>query len=126
MATVTIHDEQLHIDIHSLDKLWTFTSSLSIPLAHVRGATADPGMAKEPKGIRGPGARIPGILVAGSFKQDGERVFWDVHDMSKAVVIELNDEKYQRLVVEVDDPRKTAELVEEALVRSRRTPRQRH
>lgn len=120
MATITVGDGRLHIDIHRLDKLWTLTSSLTIPLDHVRGATADPTIASEPKGLRGPGAHVPGVLVAGTFHQDGERVFWDVHDVAKAVVIELEDEKYRRLVVEADDPRATAERIEQALIAHRR------
>jgi hypothetical protein len=31
-------------------------------------------------------------------------VFWDVHDPEKTVVIHLKDERYARLVIEVDDP----------------------
>lgn len=120
MATVTVRDDQLHIEIRSLDKLWTMKSSLSVPLRHVRGATADPTITSEPKGWRGPGANVPGLLYAGTFHQDGERVFWDVHDAAKVVVIELEDEKYRRLVIEVDDPRATAELIEQALITARR------
>jgi hypothetical protein len=31
-------------------------------------------------------------------------VFWDVHDADKAIGIELRDERYARLVIEVADP----------------------
>src|SRR4051794_33406565 len=103
--------------MQGLDKLWALKSRLEVPLAHVRGATADPGVVKEPKGIRAPGAHVPGVLTAGTFHIDGERVFWDVHDPEKAVVIELDDERYARLVVQVDDPRATVALVERALHR---------
>ena len=34
----------------------------------------------------------------------GRREFWDVHDPERAVTIDLVDEPYQRLVVEVADP----------------------
>lgn len=115
MATITVDRRELRIDVHGLDKLWTFTSQLSIPLAHVRGATADPGIVREPKGRRGPGAYISGVIVAGTFRQDGHKVFWDVHDPTRAVVIELRDETYQRLVIEVDDPKATVDLVEQAI-----------
>ena len=54
------------------------------------------------------------MIVAGTFRQDGERVFWDVHDRSKAVVVELHDDTYTRLVVQVADPRATVDLVERA------------
>ena len=55
--------------------------------------------------------------VAGIFHQDGERVSWDVRDRSRAVVIELHDERYRRLVLSVEDPGTTADLVEAAISR---------
>ncbi|WAL66457.1 hypothetical protein ORV05_01130 [Amycolatopsis cynarae] len=114
MARIDIDGDDLVVTIEGLDKLWALKSSLTIPLANVRGATADPGIAKEPKGIRAPGAYLPGVITAGTFHLDGERVFWDVHDPAKAVVIELADERYARLVVEVEDPRAAVALVENA------------
>jgi hypothetical protein len=117
MATVSIDGDTLDISVEGLDTLWTLKCHLSIPLAHVRGATADAGIVGEPKGWRGPGTHLPGVLVAGTFHQDGERVFWDVHNPSDTIVIELADDTYRRLVIDVDNPRATVELIERALAR---------
>ena len=111
MASISIDGTHLTIEVHGVDRLWALKGRLTIPLDHVRGATADPGMTNEPKGLRGPGTHLTGVIVAGTFHQDGQKVFWDVHDHSKAVVIELQDDTYQRLVVEVDDPKATVELI---------------
>lgn len=118
MAQVHVDGENLIVEIEGLDKLWALKSRLTIPLAHVRGATVDPGVNQEPKGIRAPGSYVPGVITAGTFHLDGERVFWDVHDPAKAVVIELADERYARLVVQVADPGATVALVERATHRS--------
>ncbi|MFM9613541.1 hypothetical protein DF268_28445 [Streptomyces sp. V2] len=115
MARIRIDGDHLVVVIEGLDKLWAFKGSLTIPLANVRGATADPGISTDPKGIRAPGSHVPGVITAGTFHQDGEKIFWDVKDASKAVVIELADERYTRLVLQVDDPRATVALVEKAL-----------
>ena len=117
MATVTIEDDHLLIEVHGLDKLWALKSHLKIPLANVRGATVDPGIAMDYQGWRGPGTYLPGVITAGTFHQDGERIFWDVHDASKVVVIELDHESYRRLVIEVADPKGTADDIERALRR---------
>jgi hypothetical protein len=117
MARMDIAGDKLIVEIEGLDKLWAFKSRLEIPLANVRGATADPGAARGPKGIRNAGAHFPGILTAGTFHIDGERVFWDVRDPAKAVVIQLNDERYTRLIIEVADPRTTVDLIEHAITR---------
>ncbi|WP_433604078.1 hypothetical protein ACQP2P_23570 [Dactylosporangium sp. CA-139114] len=112
---MTVDNGTLVVEIEGLDKLWALKSRLAIPLANVRGATADPGIAREPKGIRAPGAHIPNVVTAGTFHLDGEKVFWDVHDPRKAVVIELADERYARLVIEVEDPRAVVALVEHSI-----------
>jgi hypothetical protein len=114
MAKISIDGDNLVVEIEGLDKLWALKGQLVIPLANVRGATADPGIIKEPKGLRWPGTRVPGIITAGTFHIDDEQVFWDVHDAGKAVVIELADDRYARLVVEVADPRATVALIERA------------
>ena len=115
MATIHIADDDLIVQVHGLDRLWTLKRRLRIPLAHVRGATADPGIVLEPKGRRGPGAHVAGVVVAGTFRHDGERVFWDVHHTNKAIVIELQDDAYRRLIIEVDEPRVAVALIEAAL-----------
>ncbi|WP_413759994.1 hypothetical protein [Streptomyces sp. MMBL 11-3] len=115
MALVRIDGDNLVVVNEGLDKLWSFKGSLTIPLANVRGATADPGVAADPKGIRAPGAHVPGLITAGTFHQEGEKVFWNVKNASKAVVVELADEEYARLVLQVDDPRATVALIENAL-----------
>ena len=114
MAKVSIDGDSLVVEIEGLDKLWALKSRLTIPLANIRGATADPGIIKDPKGIRAPGTHVPGVITAGTFHIDGERVFWDVHDATKAVVIELTDQRYARLVIEVPDPQLTVTLIEQA------------
>jgi hypothetical protein len=115
MAQVSIDRDTLVVEIEGADKLWALKSRLAIPLAHVRGATADPGILHEPKGIRAPGTHLPGVITAGTFYVDGERVFWDVHEAAKAIVIELSDERYARLVVQVADPAATVALIERAI-----------
>ena len=115
MATVSIEGSNLVVDIHGLDKIWSFTSRLSIPLAHVRGARADPTVASESKGWRGPGTHIPGILVAGTFHHDGSKVFWDVRHAADTVVIDLEHETYRQLIIGVDDPAAVVEHIAQAI-----------
>ncbi|WP_457034388.1 hypothetical protein [Kitasatospora sp. P5_F3] len=114
MANVRIDGDTLIVEIQGLDKLWALKSRLIIPLANVRGATADPGISRQAKGFRAPGTHFPGLITAGTFHIDGERVFWDVHNSANAVVIELADQRYARLVIEVSDPRAAVALIERA------------
>ena len=115
MARVEIADDRLTVHIDGMDRLWTFKTRLDIPLAHVTGASTDSAVVRGRKGWRGPGARIPGVIVAGAYHLNGERVFWDVHDPAKAVVVELTGERYARLVIGVADPTETVARIEAAI-----------
>lgn len=112
---VTVTDSQIIIEPQGLDKLWSFRGRLEVPIAHVKGATHDPGMEGEPKGWRGPGLHVPGKL-AGTFHADGERQFWNVTGFNRTIVIELDpSEHFTRLIITVDDPRATVDAINQVV-----------
>ena len=116
MAEVELTENTLVIHVRGMDRLWALKSRFEIPLSHVVGAEVDLEVAQGwRKGIRAPGTHVPGVITAGTFYQDGERVFWDVHDPERTVVIHLKDERYARLVIEVADPPVTATAILGAL-----------
>jgi hypothetical protein len=116
MVELSISGGSLVLHVQGADKLWAFKSSLEIPLMHIVTITADPAIAHGWwHGLRLPGTNIPGVLTAGTFYQDGKRVFWDVHNPENTVVIKLRDERYDELVVEVADANAAVELVKAVL-----------
>lgn len=118
MVDLSVADGKMVLQVRGADQLWAFKSSLEIPLAHIAAIRADPAIAHGWwHGIRMPGTNIPGVLTAGTFYQHGQRVFWDVHNPDNTVVIELKDERYNELIVEVADPQAAVELVKAALPR---------
>lgn len=60
------------------------------------------------------GTNVPGVITAGTFYQHGQRVFWDIHRPEHTIVIELHDERYNELIVEVGDPEVAVELIRNA------------
>ncbi len=105
MVEISVTDDHLHLEVKGLDKLWTFKSQLDIPLRHIRNVRHDPQAASGWwHGIKLVGTNIPGLLTAGQFYQHGQRVFWDVHDPTKSIIIELHDERFAEVIVEVPDP----------------------
>lgn len=63
------------------------------------------------------GTNVPGVITAGTFYQDGERIFWDVHDSNKTILIDLRNEKYQQLIVEVSDPEAAVQSLKSELLK---------
>jgi hypothetical protein len=116
VAEVELAENTLSIHVRGMDQLWALRSHLEIPLSHVSGAEAAPEVARRWwQGLRSGGTHVPGVITAGTFHQEGERVFWDVHDPEKAIVIRLRDERYARLVIEVEDPPATVAAIQAAL-----------
>ena len=115
MNRVTITATTLVVEPRGLDKMWSFTRRIEVPLAHVRGATFDPGANHERKGIRSPGLAVVGKW-SGTFRKDGDRSFWNVSAPGRTIVIELTDESWDRLFLTVEEPRHLVDEINAAAI----------
>jgi len=115
MVDLSVAEGKLVLQIRGADRLWAPKSSLEIPLQHIASVRSDPSVAHGwYHGIRAPGTNVPGVLTAGTFYQHGQRIFWDVHHPENTIAIELRDERYNELIVEVSDPEAAVELISTA------------
>jgi len=116
MARIELHGDKLVVHVTGADRIFAFRSELEIPLEHVAAVARDEDEARTwHHGVRAPGTNLPGVITAGTFHEHGERVFWDVHHPERAIALSLRDERYARLVVEVDDPDETIAAIDAAL-----------
>jgi hypothetical protein len=117
MTEVTIEDHTLAVEMEGADKLWTMHSHIDVPLDHIAQIRRSPDETRGFwRGLRAPGTRLPGVIdAAGTFYHDGKRIFFDVHDPDNTVVIELHDEHFDELVLEVADPDQVVATVQSAL-----------
>jgi hypothetical protein len=121
MVDVMVQGDRVVFEVEGMHKLWALRSRLEIPLRHVRSVRADPSVARGLwRGLKLAGSDIPGLFAAGTFYRQGRLIFYDVRDPSHAIVVELDDETYDRLVVEVRDPAAVVATLTAALPRERR------
>ena len=112
MVEITVTDQAAIFEVQGWDKFWALRSRLEIPLVHLRGIRADSEVARGWwHGIKWPGTNVPGVITAGTFYHHGRRLFWDVHDPQRTVVVELAHENYDELVIEVADPAAAVSLL---------------
>ncbi|OGX83346.1 hypothetical protein BEN47_03375 [Hymenobacter lapidarius] len=108
MVEVTHQGDDVLFTVQGLHKLWAFKSSLTIPRSHIAGVRQDPEAARNLKGWRALGTAVPWGLKAGTFYLDGtpglKPAFIDMVDPDQTVIIDLHDEEYQQLIIEVEDP----------------------
>ena len=116
MVELSVEGDSAVFEVQGWDQLWSLRSRLEIPLAHITGAHWDP----EPamgwfQGLKLAGTEVPNLFRAGTFYQDGGLVFWDVYHPERTIVIELEHERYQKLIVEVADPGAAVTLITRSL-----------
>ena len=115
MVEIAIEGETAIFEVRGQDKLWSLRSRLELPLAHIKGAHADPQPAMGWfQGLKLAGTALPNLFRAGTFYQDGGLVFWDVRHPEKTIVVELAHETYRKLVIEVADPDVAVALINNA------------
>jgi len=107
MASIEITAQDLVVRVHGMDRVLALRSSVSVPLAHVAGvrehgeeANFDDAVRDSGRGI---GTFVRGRVAAGTLRLPSGRSFYDVHDPSKAIVIDLRSEPFEHLVVQIDD-----------------------
>ena len=111
MVQIEKEGDNFVFEIKGLHKLWALKSRLTIPVAHILKVYADKEKSAWVWGLRMPGTQIPGIITAGTYIVKDGVIFCDVMDVSKSIVIELHDEHYKMLVIEVEDPAKAIEIL---------------
>jgi hypothetical protein len=116
MVEITPFHDRLALEVKGWHKLWALKSRLEIPLEHIKGVHADPHPAMGWfQGMKLAGTDIPHIFRAGLFYQEGNKVFWDVRHPAQTIVIDLEDESVAKLIVEVEDPEASVQVVLEIM-----------
>jgi hypothetical protein len=117
MVEVHTNGGKVRFEVLGRDKFYAAKRRVDVPVAHITGvrrAGADVG---RPRGLRLAGASVPGFIYAGSFWGRGSGwTFWDVRvaDAANVIVVELKDDFYRQLVVEVRDPDAAISAIESA------------
>ncbi len=105
MINVSIEGANAVFEVEASHKLWALKSRLEVPLAHIKRVYADPDPAMGLfDGWKVIGTDVPHMFRAGTFWMHGHRAFYDVRHPEKTIVVELENEHYAELIVEVADP----------------------
>ncbi len=103
MAQITVSATELKVAISFLESVQALQRSFNIPLSKVRGATVDHNYIKAGLGLRSPGTGFPGVVAKGHFYKNGDRQLSLWHKGQDIIVIELQDSKWNRLILGCED-----------------------
>jgi hypothetical protein len=114
-VAVDVAGGEVAVRIGGIDRLWSLTSGVRVPLSGVRGAAVvDRRQAlASASALRLPGTSWPGVIRAGSYGLGARRELWCVHRADRVLVLELEGQRYRRVVVEVPDAERVARQINE-------------
>ncbi|MCU1282060.1 MAG: hypothetical protein JWM53_5606 [bacterium] len=118
MTTIEMTHDKLVLTVKGFDVILALKHHLEIPLAHVLGAevgVSDEVRARLSHSLRLPGTHLPGLITAGSYAEHGRWMFWDIRNGDQAITIRIAHEKYDRVVVDVEDPASAVAAITTAL-----------
>jgi hypothetical protein len=104
VANLETTDDTVTVKLTGAEKLEAVHGDLTVPRAAVTSVRAVPDGMAEVHGLRMPGAGIPGVIMVGTFRSPEATTFAVCHGEKPAVVIELSGERYDKIVVTVDNP----------------------
>ncbi len=111
MVTIEKQHGNFIFEINGLHKLWALKSRLTIPADNILKAYPNKENLNFMLGLRMPGTHIPGLITAGTYIVKDGVIFCDVMDHSKSIVVELQDENYKQLIIEVENPEEAIALL---------------
>lgn len=119
MAAVGVSpDDRLMVRPVGLMRLWSLSKGLDCPVTSI----SDVGVSDRktlPRKWRTLGTHLPGVMTAGRFRSHGDSDLWMVGRAKEVLVIELHDQPYRHLIVEVEDPHAAVEALRAAMNRER-------
>jgi hypothetical protein len=110
MADVFLDRDEVHVVLGALERVGALRGDLVIPIAHVRAARVVDDPFPEVRGVRSPGTGWPRGIALGTWRsrRHGRTFAAAYRGASPALVIELDGERYARVVVSTDDAARIA------------------
>ena len=116
MVSIIERDDKFIFKMKGLHQIWALKSKIIILKEHIIRAYQDNEELKRWEGFR-VGTSIPMVLTAGTFFLKGDRNFWDVSDKKKTIIVELKDDVYNKLYLEVENPKEAMDLLNSSLLK---------
>jgi hypothetical protein len=111
MVKVTATEDEFVFDILGSHKLWAFESKIKVKKENLIRAFQSDEEFTYWIGWKMPGTQLPWVITAGSYIKKGKRNFWDVCNKKNAIIVELKNSNYNKLIIEVINPIETMNLL---------------
>ena len=112
---IDIENDNLVFTLTGIDKVLALKSKLAIPLNHVKSVSTEKADWNYFKMVKVMATRVPEIVADGTFVSKEGFLFYEMHDPDKCITVELENEKYKKVVFQVSDKESAAKIIQDAL-----------
>ena len=100
MASLRVHPDRLEIHLTKAEKTLSLRrDDLVVPRENIRSVTITDDPWIWIRGIKSPGLEVPLVLAVGTWKFHGGKDFLAIKRRRQAVVIDLGDEDFARVIL---------------------------
>lgn len=104
MAKLLVADDVVTVLLSAIERAEAVHGDVSVPRAAVLSAQVALDGMDEVHGLRMPGTGFPGVIMVGTWRDKDRVTFAVCHGRRPAVVLELTGQRYDRIVVTVENP----------------------
>lgn len=115
MPSLIIKAKSLNIDLSSVEQVLALHGDLEIPAENIIGAERLGSLWWKSLGLRLPGTALPGLIVAGTYRAYGDRVFVYWTRKKQPLQINLFGHRYNRIIIGVDEADAWADAINAAI-----------
>jgi len=121
-ATAKIDGDNLVFELHGIDKILAINRTITVPLKHVVSVSSERVGWKpftRPK-VNFSTHMFPGLVKVGDYLSRDGMMFFEMHHPNKCVTVSLDDEKYKKIIFEVEDKESVTKAINQAISKTRK------
>jgi hypothetical protein len=114
-GTVKLEGKNIIFEIHGVDTILALKRSITIPLEHVVSVSTDKVPWEPFQQLKVAGTNFPGVIKDGFYLSSDGLLFFEMHHPDKCITVSLNNEKYKKIIFEVEDKEYVAKSIRDAI-----------
>ncbi len=114
-STVKIEGKNIIFEIHGVDVILALKRTITIPLEHVVSVSTDKVPWEPFQQLKVAGTSFPGVIKDGLYLSNDGLLFFEMHHPDKCITVSLNNEKYKKIIFEVQDKESVAKTIQDAI-----------
>lgn len=113
--TVKIEGKNIVFEIHGVDVILALKRTITIPLEHIVSVSTDKVPWEPFQQLKVAGTSFPGVIKDGLYLSNDGLLFFEMYHPDKCITVSINNEKYKKIIFEVQDKESVAKTIRDAI-----------